>query len=131
MGKIICERITNLKEFSVKNTKLAILGVISGLANGLFGSGGGSIIVPGMQKLGIEQHKSHASAIAIILPLTVISTIVYLRTHRAEWAVIVWVSVGGTLGGLIGAKLLNKISGNLLHKIFGAFMIVAALRMIF
>jgi len=116
----------------MKNIKTAILGIASGLANGLFGSGGGSIIVPGMQKiLGIEQHKTHATAIAIILPLTIISAIVYLRTNRAEWPVILWVSVGGTVGGFIGAKLLNKISGNLLHKIFGAFMIAAALRMIF
>lgn len=117
----------------MKNTiKTAILGVISGVANGLFGSGGGSIIVPGMQKiLGIDQHKTHATAIAVMLPLTVVSAIVYLRMARAEWDIILWVSVGGVLGGFIGARLLNKISGNLLHKVFGAFMIAAALRMIF
>lgn len=114
----------------MKNVKTAILGVVSGLANGLFGSGGGSIIVPGMQKLGIDQHKTHATAIAVILPLTIISTIVYLRTNRAPWEIIIWVSVGGTIGGFIGARLLNKISGNVLHKIFGAFMIIAAVRMI-
>ena len=114
------------------NIKTAILGVISGLANGLFGSGGGSVIVPGMQKLlGIDQHKTHATAIAVILPLTIVSAIVYLGKARAEWSIILWVSVGGALGGFIGARLLNKISGKLLHKIFGAFMIIAALRMIF
>jgi len=112
--------------------KTAILGIVSGLANGLFGSGGGSIIVPGMQRfLNIPQHKTHATAIAIILPLTIVSAIVYLRMARAEWSIIFWVSVGGAVGGFIGARLLNKISGNLLHKIFGAFMIVAAVRMIF
>jgi len=115
----------------MNNMKMALLGIISGVANGLFGSGGGSILVPGMQKLGIDQHKTHASAIAIILPLTIISTIVYLRTNHAEWPIIIWVSVGGTLGGFIGAQLLTKISGSLLHKIFGAFMIIAAVRMIF
>jgi len=116
----------------MKNIKTALLGIVSGLANGLFGAGGGSIIVPGMQKfLGIEQHKTHATAIAVILPLTIVSAVIYLNTARAQWSVILWVSVGGALGGFIGAKILNKISGNLLHKIFGAFMIVAALRMIF
>jgi len=116
----------------MKNIKTAILGMVSGLANGLFGAGGGSIIVPGMQKfLKIEQHKTHATAIAVILPLTIVSAVIYLNQARAPWAVILWVSIGGTLGGFIGARLLNKIPGNLLHKIFGAFMIIAALRMIF
>jgi len=115
----------------MKNIKFAVLGIISGIANGLFGSGGGSIVVPGMQKLGVDQHKAHATAIAIILPLTIVSTAVYLYKHDANWTAILWVSIGGTVGGFIGAKLLNKISGNLLHKVFGAFMIAAALRMIF
>ena len=116
----------------MKNVKTAILGAVSGLANGLFGAGGGSIIVPGMQKfLGMEQHKTHATAIAVILPLTIVSAVIYLNMARAPWDIIFWVSIGGALGGFIGARLLNKISGNLLHKIFGAFMIAAALRMIF
>jgi len=116
----------------MKSIKTALLGIISGLANGLFGSGGGSIIVPGMQRfLNMEQHKTHATAIAVMLPLTIVSAAVYLKMARAEWGIIFWVSLGGALGGFIGAKLLNKISGNLLHKVFGGFMIVAALRMIF
>jgi len=116
----------------MKNMKTLLLGFVSGLTNGLFGSGGGSIIVPGMQKfLDIDQHKAHASAVAVILPLTMVSAAIYLRMASAEWAIIFWVSLGGTAGGLIGARILNKISGNLLHKIFGAFMIIAALRMIF
>jgi len=128
MGKIN----PHIRSELMKNIKTALLGIISGLANGLFGAGGGSIIVPGMQKLlGIDQHKTHATAIAVILPLTVVSAIIYLNMAKAPWAVILWVSIGGALGGFIGARLLNKISGNLLHKIFGAFMIVAALRMIF
>ena len=52
--------------------KIAVLGLVTGFANGLFGSGGGTLVVPGMQKfLKVEQHKAHATAIAIILPLTV------------------------------------------------------------
>lgn len=116
----------------MKNIKTAVLGIASGFLNGLFGAGGGSIIVPGMQKfLNIEQHKAHATAMAVMLPLTLVSAAVYLKMAAAEWAVILWVSLGGAAGGFIGARLLNKIPAKLLHKIFGAFMIAASLRMIF
>ena len=111
--------------------KVAILGLVTGLANGLFGSGGGTLVVPGMQKfLGVEQHKAHATAIAIILPLTIISIFIYFKGVETDWQMIIWISAGGVVGGFIGAKLLNRVSGTMLHKIFGGFMIAAAVKMI-
>ncbi|MCL2592341.1 MAG: sulfite exporter TauE/SafE family protein, partial [Defluviitaleaceae bacterium] len=51
--------------------KIVIIGLITGFFNGLFGAGGGSVLVPCMRRfLNIEVHKSHATSIAIILPLT-------------------------------------------------------------
>ena len=115
----------------MKKFKVAILGIVTGFANGLFGSGGGTVVVPGMQKfLKVEQHKAHATAIAIILPLTLISVIIYFKGVEADWSMIIWISVGGIVGGFIGAKLLNKISGTMLHKIFGIVMIAAVAMMI-
>jgi len=115
----------------VEKFRVAILGIITGLANGLFGSGGGTLVVPGMERfLGVEQHKAHATAIAVILPLSVISVVIYFKGVEADWPMILWISAGGVVGGFIGAGLLNKISGTMLHKIFGAFMLAAAVRMI-
>lgn len=109
---------------------VALIGLAVGLANGLFGSGGGTIAVPAMQKLlGVETHKSHATAIAVILPLSFISLLIYMRSGFPEWAMVAAVSLGGVVGGLIGARLLNKIKAPMLHKIFGTFMIIAAVRM--
>lgn len=111
--------------------KKIIIGIVTGFINGLFGSGGGTIAVPAFQKLlGIEPHKSHATVIALILPLSIISAFVYLRKVDIEWAGVLWVSIGGIAGGYIGASILNKISTKWLHRIFGAFMIAAAVRMI-
>lgn len=51
-----------------------IIGIITGIANGFLGSGGGTVVVPCLEKfMKTEPHKAHATAIAIILPLTVIS----------------------------------------------------------
>lgn len=113
------------------NFKKIIIGIVTGFANGLFGAGGGTIVVPAIEKfLNVEAHKAHATAIAIILPLSILSTFIYVKGVSIDFKMIMYVSIGGVIGGFIGAKFLNKLSSKWLHKIFGIFMIVAAVRMI-
>lgn len=108
-----------------------IIGAVTGTANGFFGAGGGTILVPAMERLmNVEEHKAHATAIAIILPLSVISAFLYIRKVEIDYSLLLWVSLGGIAGGYIGARLLSKISKKWLHIIFGGFMIIAAARMI-
>ncbi|WP_416197800.1 MAG: putative membrane transporter protein [Sporanaerobacter sp.] len=113
------------------NLKIISIGLITGLINGLFGSGGGTIIVPTMTfLLGIDDHKAHATAIAVILPLTIISTIIYCRQNIIKYDVAFKVAIGGIAGSFIGSNLLNKVPTNILRKIFGSFMILAAIRLL-
>lgn len=115
----------------INNCKTILIGAITGFANGLFGSGGGTIVVPCMERfLNVEEHKAHATAIAIILPLSLLSIAFYIWKTDVLWNIALYASLGGVIGGFIGAKLLNKLSGVWLHRIFGIFMIVAAIRMI-
>ncbi|NLV35305.1 MAG: sulfite exporter TauE/SafE family protein [Clostridiaceae bacterium] len=114
-----------------KYLKYALIGTITGIANGLFGSGGGTIAVPAMVHfLGAEEHKAHATAISVILPLTVVSSLFYISKGYADWGLTSWVTAGGMAGGYIGARLLNKCPGRLLRKIFAIFMAAAGIRMI-
>ena len=111
---------------------IAILGAATGLLNGLFGSGGGAVAVFGMQRYaGVQTHKSHATAIAVILPLSLVSIFVYARNGIPDLLTLFFVSIGGVLGGYIGAKLLKKLKSQTLHRVFGVFMIAAAIKMIF
>ena len=113
-------------------TRKVVIGLVVGAANGLFGSGGGIILVPALQKfLDYEAHKSHATAIAVILPLSLLSILFYMRGGDTPWEIILWVSAGGVAGGFVGAKLLNKLKTPWLHKLFGLCMAAAAVRMIF
>ncbi len=108
------------------------VGIAAGIANGLFGSGGGTIAVPAMVfLLGEEEHRAHATAILIILPLTLVSTYFYLSKSFVDWNITWRAMVGGAAGGAIGALILNKFPAGILRKLFGIFMIIAALRMIF
>jgi len=114
------------------NVQFILLGFITGLVNGVFGSGGGTILVPGMFfLLGVTEHKAHATAISVMLPLSLISTIVYLKHGIIVWDVTLKVIIGGVVGGFIGAKLLNKVPEKILRKVFAIFMIIAAIRMVF
>lgn len=112
--------------------RIGIIGVLTGFINGLFGSGGGTLVVPAMERcLHVEEHEAHATAIAVILPLSLISLGIYLwRTDSGAFLrTALWASAGGMAGGWIGAKLLPRVSGIWLHRIFGIFMLAAAVRM--
>ncbi|MGI6703484.1 MAG: sulfite exporter TauE/SafE family protein [Clostridia bacterium] len=112
--------------------KLIAIGLVTGICNGLFGSGGGTILVPAMVfLLGIEDHKAHATAIMVILPLSILSTIIYYRGSFIDWPTTLRVVSGGMVGSFIGARIFNRIPAYVLRKIFGAFMIIAAIRMVF
>lgn len=107
-------------------------GLLAGFLNGLFGSGGGTVIVPFLEEcLNQEEHTSHATAILIILGFTIVSLFFYGFSGTLDIKLALWVSSGGVLGGFIGAKLLKKLTGPVIRKIFGAFMLVAAFRMVF
>lgn len=112
--------------------KYILIGIAAGVANGLFGSGGGTIAVPAMVfLLDADEHKAHATALLIILPLTLVSAYFYLSHNYVDWNITGKAMVGGVVGGAIGAFLLNKCPSKILRKIFGIFMILAAIRMIF
>ncbi|TZE83588.1 sulfite exporter TauE/SafE family protein [Calorimonas adulescens] len=117
---------------TIEFVKLSLIGLITGILNGLFGSGGGTIVVPALNLImKAEVHKCHATAIAVILPLTVVSSFIYIFNGITDWPLTIKVGLGSVVGGCIGALLLNKIKSTLLKKLFGIFMIAAAVRMWF
>jgi uncharacterized membrane protein YfcA len=107
------------------------IGILSGLVNGLLGIGGGTILIPAMVFLLCErQHQAHGTSLAIILPTAVVSSFVYQAHGKLDLALAAQVAVGGIVGGYLGAKLMNRIPPVTLQKIFGVFMGLAGLRMI-
>lgn len=115
--------------FNIKNT---IIGTITGFINGIFGSGGGTLLVPILNNiLKVEEHKSHATALAIIVFLSSASSVVYLSKGTYDVNLTFKVACGSIIGGVVGAKLLSKVTGKFLRISFGSIMIIAALRMVF
>ena len=112
-------------------SKSAVIGSAAGFINGLFGAAGGTILVPGTEKfLKYEPCKAHATAIAIVLPMSVLSGSLYVGDVHPDIGTLLFIVLGGVFGGAIGAKLLKKIAPLRLKQIFGIFMCIAAVKMI-
>ena len=113
-------------------TKIILGGALTGTLNGLFGSGGGVAAVLVLKKLfRCNPKEAHATAILIILPLSITSIIIYFMRADIPVSTAVFTSIGGVLGGLVGAKLLKKLKSKWITKIFGIVMIAGAIRMLF
>lgn len=114
-----------------KYWKHIVIGVVCGVLNGLFGAGGGSIVVPAMEKfLDMDEKKSHATAIGIILLMSLVSSFLYIRNGYFDFHLWWMVTLGGVVGGLIGANVLSKISKRWLKIIFGGVIIITAVKMV-
>ena len=115
--------------FNIKNS---IIGIFTGFVNGIFGSGGGTLLVPILNNIvKLEEHKSHSTALAIIIFLTSASSVIYISKGTYDIPLTLKVAIGSIIGGILGAKLLSKVTGKFLRIAFGAVMILASLRMVF
>jgi uncharacterized protein len=124
-------QVKNKKTLLNRFGKYLLIGIVTGTANDLFGSGGGTIAVPAMiLLLDMEDHTAHATAIAIILPLTMFSAGFYISHNYVNWELTGMVTLGGLAGGYLGAKLLNICPSHVLRRVFAVFMILAAIRML-
>lgn len=110
--------------------KNASFGIGVGVVNGIFGAGGGMIAVPLLKKAGLDQKSAHANAVAVILPITVISGILYLAKGTVLISDSLLYIPTGLIGSVIATFLIKKISNSLLKRIFAGFMVYAGIRLL-
>lgn len=113
-----------------KRILLVMASLFAGFATGVFGGGGGMIVVPILTGLyGLEPVKAHATAIATIFPLCLVSVIFYLTQGGWQWKSGLVVTAGVVVGGIVGALLMKKIPAKWLQPIFYILMIVGGVKM--
>ena len=122
--------VKQMKLFKKINFKTVFSGIAVGIVNGLMGAGGGMLAVPILKKTGLDQRKAQANAIAIILPISIVSCVMYLIRGNVQISDALPFLPGGILGAVIGTFLLSKLPTKLLKKIFAAFMIWAGVRLL-
>jgi uncharacterized membrane protein YfcA len=115
------------------------LGAVSGLISGLFGLGGGAIIVPllifAFAAQGISPEIATHLAIGTSLATIIITSLSSIYTHHQKdairWDLVIRIAPGIILGSVLGSVFAISLEGILLQLMFGAFMIFIGLQMLF
>lgn len=108
-----------------------LIGFFAGIVSGLFASGGGMILVPAfIYLLKMKEVEARATSIICILPMVVTSGIFYYRGNYIDWKIGMLCAIGGIIGGIVGAKLLNKLSDRYLKIAFTIFLVYASYKLL-
>lgn len=102
------------------------IGLFAGMASGLFGIGGGIIIVPALIYLAkFSQHAAIGTSLAILLPpIGLLAVLDYYQHGNVDLKAALIVAAAFMVGGWLGAHLANHlISGHMLKLLFGVFVL--------
>lgn len=107
-----------------------LAGLAAGAVNGLFGGGGGMLLVPSFRLgAGMDQKKAAATSVAVILPLSLVSAATYLLRGSLELSAAWPYLAGGLAGGVIGGIMYKKLSPKLVGRLLGAVIIVSGVKL--
>ena len=113
----------------IKKYGAAIAGAAAGAVNGLFGAGGGMILVPLLARLtDIEEDEIFPSSISIILPICIVSLSATAMTGSIAWRQSLPYLIGSAAGGLAAGIWGKKIPAKWLHKGLGILIIWGGIR---
>lgn len=109
---------------------LLILGVGAGVLSGMFGIGGGVVIVPVLATLfGFALREAIATSLgALMMPVALLAVIAYYRAGLLRVATAVFVSFGLIVGGVLGAQIQDALSLDNLQVLYGIFLLYNAWR---
>lgn len=107
-----------------KTTGFLLAGVVGGIASGLFGIGGGIVLIPifGLL-LAFDQHKAQGtSLVALIPPTGLLAVLAYAKAGYVSWLTGVLLVPGLFVGGIIGAKIAKRIEPRRMRQVFAVLL---------
>ena len=109
-----------------------VIGLVSGVTSGLFGVGGGIIMVPAMVLLmKLEMKVAVATSLAVIIPTALAGSIQNHALGRIDWRV-AWALIPlAVVGGWGGTWLKEQVPAEPLKQAFGGFLLLVGLRLLF
>lgn len=109
---------------------VALVGLAAGALGGLFGVGGGLIIVPGLVLVAkLERRLAHGTSLAATLPIALASLSTYVVNGNVDWAVAPLMAIGTVTGAIIGTKLLTILPRRTITIVFMVTVLATAVRL--
>ena len=108
---------------------LVAFGVVVGVASGLLGVGGGTLIVPFLTlAAGLSQHAAEATSLLVILPTAIAGSLALRRRGVGDLGLALRFGVFGAVGSVLGALLALALPGSTLRIVFAVFVGLVGLR---
>jgi uncharacterized membrane protein YfcA len=117
----------------MKELMFIMVGITAGVMSGLFGIGGGIVIIPALVFLaGFTQHEAQGTTLAIfLLPVGLFAAMRYYKSGHIHIQIALLICLGFALGSFFGANVAESLSNIALKRAFGVFLLVMSLSMIF
>ena len=120
-----------MKQENVSLWKCLLAGLAAGFVNGFFGAGGGMVLVPLLIWLvGLPDKLAFSSAISIILPLCIVSLVIYGRHDMLPLSDVLPYLLGGAGGGVLAGLWFQKVPAKWLHLALGALILLGGVRLL-
>lgn len=110
---------------------LVVIGLAAGVLAGLFGIGGGIVIVPALTYLARLplQTAIGTSLGALLLPVGALGALSYWRNGHLEWRAALWLAAGLFFGAWIGARAAHALADDSLRRLFAVVLAAVAVKM--
>jgi uncharacterized membrane protein YfcA len=112
--------------------RAAVLGLAAGVTGGLFGVGGGIVVVPGLVLwFAMEQHRAHATSVAAIVATAAAALVPFAVAGEVDWLAAAALAGGSAVGAYLGARWMSLVSPLWLARGFVVLLVAAAVRLFF
>ena len=110
-----------------------LIGVLGGISSGVFGIGGGTVIVPALvYYCSLTQHQAQGTVLAVLMvPVSALAVWRYYQNGNVNVQAAVYVAVGFIFGALLGAHLVQSLPEAMLKRLFGVSLILIGIKMAF
>lgn len=111
--------------------RAVLVGLGAGFLSGLFGVGGGILMVPALvMVMHLDQRLAHGTSLAAVVPIAMSSTLSYAISGEVDWAVAGLLALGAIGGAVLGTKLLHSLPERVLGWAFAALLVATAVRLL-
>ena len=118
------------RQMPALSPRSVLLGFAAGVVGGMFGVGGGIVVVPGLVLwMKFTQHDASGTSVATIIASAGAALVSFAADGSVDWTAAGLVAIGAVTGAVVGARLLHRIPPRVLTRAFSVLLMVAAARM--